>query len=554
MFIACFLLWGVLLLVYGPHLAVLFDVVESTVSRCMVAFVISWIGLVWFYGVFHVLSVLFSIFSGSSSPRTPSNRESTPSVAVLYTTRNDFRADAVVSCLSQTYANFTVFILDDSSEPAERVIVDAFCASHPDGCVLVRRPDTSGFKAGNLNYAIKTVASAYDLFAVVDADEMLPRDFLARAVPCFGIDDNIGFVQANHVFVTDPDSSFSSDMTSGADLHWGLFLPARNRFGFVMFYGHGAVIRTDVWRATGGFPEIVSEDIAFAARARERGFRGHFIKDLVAREAFPSDYQRFLRREIKVVRGTLQFLLGHARSFLSCRHITVVEKLDLLLSAVVLYLPIPFLAFLLVANVVLPVAIARHAASVLPPWSVGTVSWLSGLEPLGVGLQRLWTWDFFLVTVLAILSPLAYQIRGFVRSPLRAVVYAARSTAVFLSAVPTVAWATLTFPSRKQPEFLATGGRSRSSAATQRCTSGLPTAIAGIFLCVFALLAQNIAVLTIGLSFALHYVLIRARWDSRFVRVVSLVPFLFFLSVFGSIPFLIVGVAGALSVLVPAHH
>ena len=123
-------------------------------------------------------------------------------------------------------------------------------------------------------------------FAIVDADEMLPRDFLSRMLPSFDVDDQIGFVQANHRYLNNKTSAFASAMSEHADLHWGLFLPARNKYGFVMFYGHGAVIRKRVWEKVGGFPEIVSEDIAFTTKIRELGFYGVFLKDVVAGEAF----------------------------------------------------------------------------------------------------------------------------------------------------------------------------------------------------------------------------------------------------------------------------
>ena len=41
------------------------------------------------------------------------------------------------------------------------------------------------------------------------------------------------------------------------------------------------------------------------------------------------------------------------------------------------------------------------------------------MEALGSGIRQLWTWDFYLVTVLAILAPLVYQVRVLIRSPWR---------------------------------------------------------------------------------------------------------------------------------------
>ena len=40
-----------------------------------------------------------------------------PAVALLYTTCNDFVEQSLLSCLRQDYRNFSLYILDDSSDP-----------------------------------------------------------------------------------------------------------------------------------------------------------------------------------------------------------------------------------------------------------------------------------------------------------------------------------------------------------------------------------------------------------------------------------------------------
>ena len=543
--------WVVIAWRYDGLLAPLFSTVSSLPVKVLVLAVVIWINVIWLYGVIHLLSVLFSLFS--RPVRLAAERQQmSEHVALLYTTCNDFCWEAAASCVNQDYPYLTVYILDDSDEVAERALVERFCREYEDRCALVRRTDRKGFKAGNLNHALRAIGDKSPFFAVADADEALPSDFVSRALPHFSIDEQIGFVQANHCFRRSGGSRFSNAMSSDAALHWDLFLPARNCHGFVMFYGHGAIIRTDVWRKVGGFPEVVSEDIAFATKARELGYYGIFLKEVVAEEAFPATYAGFLRREIKIVKGTLQFLLGPARSFFRSKEVTLTEKLDLVGSSLVLFLPLFFLGFVVVANIVLPIIYAS-SSMLSPNMSFTFREWLTNLEPLGTGISELWSWDFYLVTILSILAPLFYQVRAFIRSPLRMAVYAARSTTVFLSIVPSVASAIIAYLFARRQEFVPTGDRTKSGSPRSARQSFVAVFL-GIMLSAFAILAGNYALLTIAFAFLLHPILIAVKGYSAFVGVIAILPFIFFLAVFTSIPFLMIGITGALAAAVPAHH
>jgi len=542
-------IWGLLAWIYNPLLLPLFDMSHTFIIKVLVFLVILWINVVWLYGVIHVLTVIFSLLVRDTTSRNPPPSEYPP-VAVLYTTCNDFSLKAAESCVHQSYPFFKVFLLDDSTDPQEIARVEDFWKDNQEQCILIRRKVRRAYKAGNLNHALEEITEAYPYFAAVDSDEILPRDFLAALMPHFKTDSRIGFVQANHRYRQDCDSEFEKSMTAGVDLHWDLFLPSKNKYGFVMFYGHGAVIRSEVWRKMGGFPEVVSEDIAFAARARELGYHGVFERDVVAEESFPRDYTSFLKREVKVVKGTLQFLLGPARSFFSSPRVTVIEKLDLLGSALVLFLPLFFMGFVISANIILPllVGLLNSIGS-----GIGAPLWYSILEPFGAGVRGLWTWDFYLVTVVSILSPLAYQLRAFLRSPWKLGVYAARSTSVYLSIVPTIAWEIVAYIGQRRVEFLVTGDRGQKPASAKRARLVYVAAI-GLTLAGCAILIHNYAVLTIALAFLLHPVFLKWRAFGTGIALTAAIPFVFFVVVFGSIPFLLLGLTGALAASVPAHH
>jgi len=176
---------------------------------------------------------------------------------------NDFSQDAARSCVSQAYPLFHLFLLDDSTDRTYRAAVDAFHAEYPVRTTIVRRPSRTGFKAGNLNYALERIEPDYKFFAVCDADGILPSDFISKTLQHFS-DDNVGFVQAIQKPLRPKDTTrFTSDLDAEAVIYWKRIVPASERFGFVMFHGHGGMIRTTVWNEVGGFPPVVAEDWRF---------------------------------------------------------------------------------------------------------------------------------------------------------------------------------------------------------------------------------------------------------------------------------------------------
>lgn len=176
---------------------------------------------------------------------------------------------------------------------------------------------------------------------------MLPPDFLRRLVPHLVADDRCGFVQANHESNPDRSSPLGNCMGIGVDIHWRWYQPLRNRYGFVMLLGHGAVLRRTAWEEVGGFPELVSEDLAFAVRLRERGWHGHFAADVVCYEDFPETVRDFRVRHIKWTRGTCEFLSKEVGRLIRSPNILTVEKLDILLPT--LSLPLSLLYFCLLS-------------------------------------------------------------------------------------------------------------------------------------------------------------------------------------------------------------
>jgi cellulose synthase/poly-beta-1,6-N-acetylglucosamine synthase-like glycosyltransferase len=374
-----------------------------------------------------------------------------PRVAVLYTTCNDLCEEALRSCIGLQYPEFHVYVLDDSTSDDLMLRVDDFSRSYPDKITVVRRADRTGFKAGNLNHALKGPARGEEVFALADADEVLPPDFLTRTVPRLLASPRCGFVQANHRVKTWNTTLFQQDLGPGVDLHWRWHQPVSNRHGFVMLLGHGAVIRRACWEAINGFPEIVSEDLGFAVLARERGWRGYFAEDVVCHEEFPGSLRAFRVRHMKWVRGNCEFVARFGRMLLVSRTITLSEKVDVLAPMLGAQLLMP----MLLAAIVWFFLTAQHG------WNLAAQPrlWFSP----GVGSGTILTMAVILICIGPILSHLV-EYSGRPRFLLKQL---ALSTFAYGGIAPLTAIGLLGFLCTRRADFLVTGAHTTSPSARE---------------------------------------------------------------------------------------
>jgi cellulose synthase/poly-beta-1,6-N-acetylglucosamine synthase-like glycosyltransferase len=283
---------------------------------------------------------------GSVPRRARSGRS--PRVVLVYCTCNDFSADSLLRSMRQRYDNHETVILDDSRQPEYVEQVDRFAAEH--GVRVIRRVDRAGFKAGNLNNFLRT--AEYDYFVILDSDEIIPPDYIERSLDYFAHYANAGIVQANHV-ATRNRNAFMDTFAVGVDAHWIAYQTVKNRHGFLSLLGHGAMVSRDCYRAAGGFPHVVAEDLCFSIAARDAGYLTVFAPDIQCEEEFPVTYGAFKKRHSKWTQGNMEFIKKYTGVILRCR-MTWFEKLDIVLFTYGLPLTALFSLYVVIHVVLLP--------------------------------------------------------------------------------------------------------------------------------------------------------------------------------------------------------
>ncbi len=550
MYLTIFTAWIASLLWFQPRLLLLLDMAYNIPSRMAIWIFIGFIDFAWLYGMYNMGVVAFaSLYGllGRKSPlsKTPSVATMQPPVAILYTTCNDFVEESVDSCVRQDYPDYKVYILDDSSQQEFKDRVDAFAARHPDLVKVIRRPDRKAYKAGNMNYGLANFAFE-PYFAIADADEILPADFLAKTVTVLETDPTCGFVQANHRANPDSPSALSKSLGVGIDIHWKWYQPLRNDYGFVMFLGHGALLRRDVWESIGGFPDIVSEDLGFAIHARELGYRGRFLEDVVCYEDFPDSVRAFRIRHMKWTRGTSEFLSKKGGWLLRAKNISWTEKLDVLFPTLNLPLTLLYFMFMINANLALPYFFG-HPQDVT--FVLGGQEFRLPIVALDTRFQVIYGWDFYLITILTFFAPVLSFVVALARQPLKLFRFLSHSTALYAALTPLSSLGVLAYMISGKAIFLVTGDQKQSEHADRlpskngmlnirgtwqqflakshpdtRLVQGFEI-LTGLAFGLASLFMFQISFMGLCLAFLLLPMMHHMKWENRLLRGLVYVPF-----------------------------
>jgi hypothetical protein len=257
------------------------------------------------YVGWHVAGLILSVIvqvkekAGAVASSSPPGR-----VAILYTTANDFDADACRSLLTQKQVEFDLFILDDSTHPEEKERIDRWVADQNHHIVVLRRTHRTGFKGGNINHWLQHFGNPekYPYLLLVDADEYIPPTFTYQLLTRLADSSDV-FVQACHQASKGITTRFQHWLHPQLECEQRYLLAAFNFSGMPPLIGHGALLRTHALQAVGGFPDVVSEDVALTIALAQKGWRGSIVTSINAFEGFPQKYASYWQRRLRWIQA-----------------------------------------------------------------------------------------------------------------------------------------------------------------------------------------------------------------------------------------------------------
>ncbi len=198
-------------------------------------------------------------------------------------------------------------VLDDSDDETKVLVAQVVEHARQRGINIVHlhRTDRKGYKAGALADGLRTATGEF--VAIFDADFVPPADFLRRTVPHFAKSD-IAFVQARWGHLNRNFSWLTRLQALAIDGHFLVEQSGRGLRGYWFnFNGTCGIWRTSAIADAGGWTaDTLTEDLDLSYRAHLKGWRGHYLADLIVPGELPAHVNGFRRQQHRWARGSME--------------------------------------------------------------------------------------------------------------------------------------------------------------------------------------------------------------------------------------------------------
>lgn len=218
------------------------------------------------------------------------------------------RVMRAVAAIDYPSSRHEIQVLDDSDDETcalvDGVAEDLRQQGH--WVEVFRRTDRTGYKAGALEAGMEVCQGEY--IAIFDSDFIPRADFLRRTLPHLWADERCGLVQARWDHVNLKQSWLTRVQAMGIDGHFVIEQTARNRNGlFMNFCGTAGVWRRAAIDDSGGWEhDTVTEDLDLSYRAQLRGWRFHYLPNVLVPAELPPTYSAFKSQQYRWAKGTIQ--------------------------------------------------------------------------------------------------------------------------------------------------------------------------------------------------------------------------------------------------------
>ncbi len=244
-------------------------------------------------------------------------------------------------------------ILDDSTDVTLDISKEIIAELKNKGLdiSLIHRKIRTGFKAGALKNALKTARGEYT--AVFDADFIPNPDMLYDIIPFFLKDNNLGMVQTRWGHINHNYSLLTRAQAMGIDGHFSIEQVARYENNFFMnFNGTAGIWRKECIIDSGNWQaDTLTEDLDLSFRARLRGWKFKYMKNIVNNAEIPVQLKAFKSQQFRWAKGSIQTakkqlknIFSSKRSFLTkfqaFIHLTYYSVHPLLLINIIFTVPL----------------------------------------------------------------------------------------------------------------------------------------------------------------------------------------------------------------------
>jgi cellulose synthase/poly-beta-1,6-N-acetylglucosamine synthase-like glycosyltransferase len=218
------------------------------------------------------------------------------------------RVIRAVAAIDYPLSKHEIQVLDDSDDETCALVDSVAESLRAKGhwVKVFRRTTRIGYKAGALQAGMAACQGEY--IAIFDSDFIPPADFLQRTLPHLWADANCALVQARWDHINQQDSWLTRAQAMGIDGHFVVEQVARNRNGlFMNFCGTAGVWRRAAIEDAGNWEhDTVTEDLDLSYRAQLKGWRFHYLPDLLVPAELPTTYSAFKSQQYRWAKGSIQ--------------------------------------------------------------------------------------------------------------------------------------------------------------------------------------------------------------------------------------------------------
>ena len=308
-------------------------------SQQYLTFTSIFVGVLLFIGMLGVLAVLLAeahewaeahwvrmrrrLLVGPAAGDTPGAYRPKVSVHVpCYNEPPEMVKDTLNALAALDYADFEVIVIDNNTkDEAVWRPVEAHCATLGPRFRFFHVSPLAGFKAGALNFALRSTDPSAGIVAVIDSDYMVAPNWLKDLAPVMA-DPKIAIVQAPQDYRDADQSAFKAMCHAEYRGFFHIGMVTRNERNAIIMHGTMTMIRRSVLENLSGWAEwCITEDAELGLRVFEEGLEATYIPDSYGQGLMPDTFIDFKKQRFRWAYGAMQILRAHAKTlFRTGRH------------------------------------------------------------------------------------------------------------------------------------------------------------------------------------------------------------------------------------------
>jgi len=310
----------------------IFDILLFTIALLMIAYMFRHLCFTY-YAVFGTSKQhLFRRVAGTYQPR----------VTVLIPAHNEER---VIGNLLKRITKLTypkdrleVIAIDDASTDRTGEITDKFARNYSHIKALHRESGGRG-KSEALSEGIKF--SNGDIILTFDADYYPQLDIIEKLVAPF-VDPEVGAVQGRVTVMNEEDSLVSKIVTLERIGGYQVDQRARDKLILIPQYGGtvGGFRKEVLWMIGGWDPNMLAEDTDLTVRCILSGYQVRYVDDAECYEEAVTTWRAYWNQRYRWAKGHMQCAFRHLLKVLRSIHLSVFEKIELILLLSIYFVPI----------------------------------------------------------------------------------------------------------------------------------------------------------------------------------------------------------------------